>query len=985
MPDFIIKISTPADLSGAQATIQSFAQVEQTANAVNAAATRAGSADLRPLAQGAQEAGKQLSEAEHEADHLLESLKLGVGIDIGHRIVESIAEVPAAFREAIQEGVAYNASVETLTIQLAGALRSANPAQYLNFSEARAAGAEALEQLRQKANELGTDFHALAETFAVNVPVLAKAGIKEVGDQIQAIVLLNQVAASKGIGGFQAQRDIIDILNGQGNRTLLGKELETQGVSNESIKQAEQMGTLMDLLRDKLGAYGEAGTAAASTFTAAQQRLRNETEQLYGDISKPVFAELKDAYDSLAVEIDKPEVREALRGLGYDIASLVDAGASLARFAIENAGVLVPLATAIGLVSFALAAYKAAQIASIIGARLTTLVAETEATTAQTIAVTAETEALEANTLAKAANAEAGVGAAVAGEGAAVGTGLGAAVGGAGAATIGGVALAGLVPGALIFGARQHAADQEGEQDQEIGETSQANSQRLDDLRNAVARAKTDEEQTKARKKLTDELIASKKQLDQLEQADADRKDNDEGGAVYDYEANAKIADLKVYVQLLEHANAESAKLAGTNPLAGNREAFNDNAHLAAYQQSPEARLAAAQASGNQQGIDDATYDAQVDAKRSHLEKTYGLNPDQAEQQAQTEVSAADQRKEKEDDDAKAERDKKKADREAKLAQDKATRAAQQAAADRKQHDDTLKAEDAELAVLNAKASGNKTLADQLERQLEIQREIQRLMSAGVSYDDASWRATQVINLRDDQRQDRSSDGGGGGGRGSRGGGKYLPLQPIQGYTDPQSDQGTDDLHSSGLTSTPLTSGGLGPHNSAASSSAGAALGNPGAAGFGDPVAALGNPAASGFGDAGGALADPAASGFADPAAALNNPAAYGFTPTTAAAAVAPALGGSAGAGLGAGGGAAAAGGGDGGASSALNGTAQGANQATKALSSTADLQKSAQSLTSALGTFAQGLGGLQTLPSTLSDLQSQIDQINGVLSTLTT
>ena len=45
-------------------------------------------------------------EAEHEADHVRQTLKLGVGIDIGHHIVEGIAEIPGkAFKEVMEKGV----------------------------------------------------------------------------------------------------------------------------------------------------------------------------------------------------------------------------------------------------------------------------------------------------------------------------------------------------------------------------------------------------------------------------------------------------------------------------------------------------------------------------------------------------------------------------------------------------------------------------------------------------------------------------------------------------------------------------------------------------------------------------------------------------------------------------------------------------------------------------------------------------------------
>ena len=58
------------------------------------------------------------------------------------------------------------------------------------------------------------------------------------------------------------------------------------------MKAAREAGTLYEFLTQKLAAYREAGLEAANTFAASEQRLKNETEQLYGEIAKPVFEEL---------------------------------------------------------------------------------------------------------------------------------------------------------------------------------------------------------------------------------------------------------------------------------------------------------------------------------------------------------------------------------------------------------------------------------------------------------------------------------------------------------------------------------------------------------------------------------------------------------------------------------------------------------------------------------------------------------------------
>ena len=615
-----------------------------------ARAGREGGAALQPVARNAGEVKEKLTEAEHAAEHFISAIKAGVGIDIGHRIVETVSELPAKFQEALKEGIEFNTRMEVATVGLAGAFRAAEPERLLNFGQARVEGERAMDALKAKANELGLDTHALMEGLSINLHALGEGGIRDVQQQIDIITTLNQAAQAKGLQGFQANRDIMDLLNGRANRTLFGAEL---GINDADVKAAREAGTLYEFLTEKLSAYKEAGQEAANTFAASEQRLKNETEQLYGEIAKPIFAQLKDAYAVLAQEIANPEVADSLRGLGYDIASVVEAGADLAAFAIRHADLLVTLGTGIGLVTFALAAYKTAQIAAIVGARLTSLVAETEATAAETAAVGANTVAVEANTAAKVANAAAGAvggtaggvaaGGAVVGGAAAAG-GLGTAVGEAGVAATAGTVALGLIPGVGIYGVRQHSANQEGAADQAAGEDMTAQNERLNKLRDDIARATTPDAQVKTRNALRDELDTQRRALADLQGPDVPgnawqtapsrtREDTD------------KIEHLKVYISLLAQADAGSAKLAGSNPLGNDGKQASA---LDAYHKSGEYELAQARESGDADRIAKAEHRLAVEKEIDRLTTKEGLSPKAAEQEAEHLVTAKELSKETE-------------------------------------------------------------------------------------------------------------------------------------------------------------------------------------------------------------------------------------------------------------------------------------------------------------------------------------------------
>ena len=273
MKELIIKIKALLEAAGFNQATDAIKKMDSAVSEVGTKAEKTSSKLAECVAKGAALGGALSSVAVNAASALLHGLERSVD----------------AIKELVSEGLKFNRLMQDSQIALAGGFRSVNPS--LSFPEAKQMGGEALDALKSKAMELGINFEALVETFKVNVPTMWEAGIRDTQKMINLITLLNQVAAAKGISGFQAQRDIIDLLNGMGQRTILGKELEANGVSNESIKSAKEQGTLYELLSSKLSAYGEAGKAASETQTAALERLHTAWTSLLGSATKPFFDE----------------------------------------------------------------------------------------------------------------------------------------------------------------------------------------------------------------------------------------------------------------------------------------------------------------------------------------------------------------------------------------------------------------------------------------------------------------------------------------------------------------------------------------------------------------------------------------------------------------------------------------------------------------------------------------------------------------------
>lgn len=336
--------TTAAMEKGAAAAKGLQTQAGATASALTEAGNKGKEAGEK-VASGAESAKRKLDDAAKSGHSLGETLRDALTFGAGNQLVERLVAIPHLLAEAVQHGIEFNSEMQKGGLAVAGSMKSVD--KELTFEQAKLVGGEALDRLREKANKLGFDFHALVETFQINEPTLFHAGAVELQKQIDLMVRLNQLTQSKGLRGFQATRDQIDLLNGMGQRTILGKELEPLGINDQAIKQWKEAGTLVDELMRRLSAYGEAGAAASDTFGAAQQRFHNQFVQLEGEVTKPVFDVAKRGLDSLNKTLESGTARRELAGLSEQISVVLSVGAGLANFALQNAGALTLLADAV--------------------------------------------------------------------------------------------------------------------------------------------------------------------------------------------------------------------------------------------------------------------------------------------------------------------------------------------------------------------------------------------------------------------------------------------------------------------------------------------------------------------------------------------------------------------------------------------------------------------------------------------------------------
>ena len=324
----------------------------------------------------AKDAQQNLDKARESALRFVDALKAGVGIEIARDALSSLQRFPEAIKEAIAEGVKFNAEIETVTNSIAGMMHQFAPDRVAGFADGLALSRDLIDQMRAKANELGLDFTTLVDSYKTTAGAMFAGGVTDLQQQVDLTVMLTQAMRGLGIEGFQATRDIQDIFTGLADRTKAGREL---GFNDADIAAAKEQGRLYDFIKEKLIGFTEAGEAGAHTFTAELTRLKNEFQQVAGEISKPVFEGLRRDFAALNAELAKPEVVAQLRGLGIEVANIAHSGLELTEWAIKNSGTLIHLAEAAGILAAAWAALKVAGWARDIGVATASWVADTAA------------------------------------------------------------------------------------------------------------------------------------------------------------------------------------------------------------------------------------------------------------------------------------------------------------------------------------------------------------------------------------------------------------------------------------------------------------------------------------------------------------------------------------------------------------------------------------------------------------------------------
>lgn len=335
---------------------------------------------------GIDKAAGALKRADAAADDFVAAIKAGVGIDIGGKIVNSLAAIPGMLQNAVSRGMEFNMNMDNARVGISNVL-----AKFLDLDEqaAKREAAKAIAQIVELEPKAAGGLEDLVMGFMATASSALGVGMS-VQQNIDLVGKFANALSNAGRPIQQLGQEMRSIMMGQ--ITSDSDIAKTLGITNEGVAKAKEAGELYPFLIEKLGKFGEAGDSAAVRLSS----LNSSISKTLGYITEPIFDVWMESMKALTDAAG--EDTSSLRELGSEIAKLVKSGTSLTAWLTQHPALLATAAKAVGVLVAAWIAFK-------IGDIVAGLALKTRALLANAAALATETAALRVNTAAQAQNA----------------------------------------------------------------------------------------------------------------------------------------------------------------------------------------------------------------------------------------------------------------------------------------------------------------------------------------------------------------------------------------------------------------------------------------------------------------------------------------------------------------------------------------------------------------------------------------------------
>ncbi|WP_416768526.1 hypothetical protein ACM66T_10245 [Sulfurimonas sp. ST-25] len=244
--------------------------------------------------------GQEFNRTEDYATRFMKSITLGAGVVAGYyALKETVAQ-------AIDNGVRFNAQLETMQIGIASliSVNSDNEtqmgrtlSQQEKFRMAMASSSDVITMLKQANLETSATLEQLTQGFQSAVGPSLKAGMS-LKQTVEYTKLMTQAAGAMGLPMDQLAQEMRSVVSGTIDaNSVVAKNI---GITNEQVKAARESGKLYELLTEKLSGFAAAGRQVSDSFEGSVSNMSDAWDGLTGELTKPIFDSAKNGANILA-------------------------------------------------------------------------------------------------------------------------------------------------------------------------------------------------------------------------------------------------------------------------------------------------------------------------------------------------------------------------------------------------------------------------------------------------------------------------------------------------------------------------------------------------------------------------------------------------------------------------------------------------------------------------------------------------------------
>lgn len=311
-----------------QALVQGSGEIKKFANEVRGLASlaRAGTSGFgQGFVQGAKEGIASLRGLRSEAlntkgsmagigDDLTKGLTLATAASRGllGALLPLAGAVAAAlsFKKIIDEGVQFNKTMEDATLGIASlvtALGTIKDAQGVTLTGQDALTAaitlskEQMLELRKAGLSTAATTQQLVEAYQVAIGPGLAAGLN-LEDTRKVTIQVTQAATALGVPLQQISQETRAILSG--NIDINARVAQSLGLTGEQVRLATKQGKLVELLNEKMEAFGVAAAAASTSFSVLASNAQETFSVFSGDVTSTFFENVKGGLVALNSVLD---------------------------------------------------------------------------------------------------------------------------------------------------------------------------------------------------------------------------------------------------------------------------------------------------------------------------------------------------------------------------------------------------------------------------------------------------------------------------------------------------------------------------------------------------------------------------------------------------------------------------------------------------------------------------------------------------------